>query len=136
MAIDAFVQTLLNADHSLEWMGIVVTHAEGGIATAELDVTANMANGSGIAHGGVVFALADTAFAMAANSVIHGAPTADASIVYLAPGRIGVKLVASAHVTYADARKAIVDVTVSSGERTVAVYRGTARASRPSAPRA
>ena len=130
MAIDVFVQTLLDADQSLGWMGIVVTHAEGGIATAELDVTASMANGSGIAHGGVVFALADTAFAMAANSVIHGAPTADASIVYLAPSRIGAKLVASAHVTYADARKAVVDVTVLSGDRTMAVYRGTARASR------
>jgi len=130
MAIDPFVQNLLDADQSLEWLGISVTHAEGGFATAELRVGPHMGNGHRVAHGGVVFALADTAFAMAANSVLHGAPTADASIVYLAPSPIGEKLIASAQVTYSDQRRAVVDVSVQAGERVVAVYRGTARTAR------
>lgn len=134
MAIDPFIQSLLDADHSLGWLGISVTHAEGGFATAELDVTPNMGNGHRVAHGGVVFALADTAFAMAANSVLQGAPTADASIVYLAPSPIGAKLIASAQVTFLDRRRAVVDVTIRSGDTTVAVYRGTARTMRPSEP--
>ncbi|KAA0962484.1 PaaI family thioesterase [Microbacterium sp. ANT_H45B] len=130
MAIDPFVQGLLDADQSLGWLGIAVTHAEGGFATAELIVSPNMGNGHRVAHGGVVFALADTAFAMAANSVLHGAPTADASIVYLAPSPIGEKLIASAQVTYSDRRRAVVDVTVTASGTTVAVYRGTARTAR------
>lgn len=130
MAIDPFVQGLLDADQSLDWLGIKVTHAEGGHATAELDITANMANGRLVAHGGVVFALADTAFALAANSVLHGAPTADASIVYLAPSPVGEKLIASAEITYVDERRAVVDVSVRTGETVVAVYRGTARTAR------
>ena len=62
-------RSMLAADRSLEGLGIQVLRASEGRATAVLRVTPEMANGHGIAHGGLVFALADTAFAMAANTL-------------------------------------------------------------------
>ena len=60
-------RSMLAADKSLEGLGIQVLSASEGRATAILKVAPEMANGHGIAHGGLVFALADTAFAMAAT---------------------------------------------------------------------
>lgn len=123
---------MLAADRSLEGLGIQVLRASEGRATAVLRVTPEMANGHGIAHGGLVFALADTAFAMAANTFGAGIATAEASISYISPARIADELVASGQVTFHEGRRMIVDVVVRAGERTVAIYRGTGRALRPS----
>ncbi|GAA2137144.1 hydroxyphenylacetyl-CoA thioesterase PaaI [Arthrobacter humicola] len=124
-------RSMLAADRSLEGLGIQVLRAREGRATAALRVTPEMANGHGIAHGGLVFALADTAFAMAANTFGAGIATAEASISYISPARISEELVASAEVTFHEGRRMIVDVVVRAGERTVAIYRGTGRALRP-----
>ncbi len=124
-------RSMLAADRSLEGLGIQVLRASEGRATAVLRVTPDMANGHGIAHGGLVFALADTAFAMAANTFGAGIATAEASISYISPARISEELVASAEVTFHEGRRMIVDVVVRAGERTVAIYRGTGRALRP-----
>ena len=121
---------MLAADRSLEGLGIQVLRASEGRATAVLRVTPEMANGHGIAHGGLVFALADTAFAMAANTFGAGIATAEASISYISPARISEELVACAEVTFHEGRRMIVDVVVRAGERTVAIYRGTGRALR------
>ena len=124
-------RSMLAADRSLEGLGIQVLRASEGRATAVLRITPGMANGHGIAHGGLVFALADTAFAMAANTFGAGIATAEASISYISPARISEELVASAEVTFHEGRRMIVDVVVRAGERTVAIYRGTGRALRP-----
>lgn len=134
MTIDDPARSMLDADRSLERLGVTVKGASGGRAVAHLIVTPEMANGHGIAHGGFVFSLADTAFAMAANTLGEGIATADASITYLTPARVGEKLVAAAEVTFNEGRRVIVDVTVRAGGRTVAIYRGTGRALRPTAP--
>ena len=124
-------RSMLAADRSLDGLGIQVLRASEGRATAVLRVTPEMANGHGIAHGGLVFALADTAFAMAANTFGAGIATAEASISYISPARISEELVASAEVTFHEGRRMIVDVVVRAGERTVAISRGPGRALRP-----
>ena len=124
-------RSMLAADRALEGLGIRVLNASEGRATAVLTVSPQMANGHGIAHGGFVFALADTAFAMAANTFGAGIATAEASISYISPARISEELVACAEVTFHEGRRMIVDVVVRAGERTVAIYRGTGRALRP-----
>lgn len=97
-----FVAAMLAANRSRDRLGISGADTEPGRAAAELTVEPDMVNGLGLAHGGLVFALADYAFACAANSVIPGAATTEAQISFLAPGR--------------------------AGERTVALFRGTGRA--------
>ena len=76
-----------------------------------------MVNGHAIAHGGLVFALADTAFACACNS--FGPPTvaAAAEIVFVSPGRLDDELVAEAELRTQFGRTGIYDVTVRRGRR-------------------
>ncbi|MCG2621983.1 hotdog fold thioesterase [Arthrobacter sp. I2-34] len=128
--IDEPARSMLAADQSLERLGVTVEGASGGRAVAVLDVAPEMANGHGIAHGGFVFSVADTAFAMAANTLGASIATADASISYLSPAHVGERLIAEAKVAFNEARRVIVDVIVRAGDRTVAVYRGTGRALR------
>ena len=59
---------ILKDDFASEWMGIRVRKAEPGDVIIEMDLRQEMLNGFGIAHGGMVFAFADTAFALACNN--------------------------------------------------------------------
>jgi acyl-CoA thioesterase len=88
------------------------------------------ANGHGMAHGGLVYTLADTAFACAANSQAPGSVTAAASIIYITPARVGEELVAEAKVHYAGDRQSVIDVTVRCDGRVVAEFRGRSARSR------
>lgn len=125
--IDENVQRMLAADQAGERLGIVVTQASAGAATAQLVVTEDMANGIGVAQGGFVFALADQAFACAANSVAERVATADASISFVAPARLRDQLKAVATVSYSDQKRVDVDVVVRSESRVIALFTGTAR---------
>ncbi len=132
--IDEFVQGMLADDKSTEAVGIEILSATNGAAAARLVVTATAANGHGICHGGIVYFLADTTFAVAANSLMPGTATTDASIVYFSPARVGEVLVAEAQVRHTTRRQSLVDVTVRCRERLVAEYRGRgALLPRPSA---
>jgi acyl-CoA thioesterase len=122
--VDAVV-AMLAADSSLAGLGIEVVHAADGVALARMPVGPDRTNGHGIVHGGLVYALADTAFACAVNSRLPGSVTASASIVYLSPSHVGEELTAEAVVRHAGRRRSIVDVTVHSGDRVIAEYRGT-----------
>jgi len=118
------VQQMLAADRSSALLGIHVLSAQAGRAVAAMTVPREGTNGHGIAHGGLVFALADTAFACAANSQAPGSATAAASIVYVGPAQVGDELTAEAQVRHAGERQSLVDVTVRCGERVVAEFRG------------
>jgi acyl-CoA thioesterase len=132
--IDDAVRALLAGDESLAPFGLEVVSAQAGAARVRLTPRASFANGHGIVHGGLLYALADTAFACAANSVVPGTVTTSASITYLRPARVGEGLVADAVVRHARGRQCLVDVTISSGDRVVAEYRGHGLAPRePSA---
>lgn len=122
--IDEFVQEMLAIDRSTSTLGIELLSAAEGVAFARLTVASSAANGHGIGHGGIIYALADTAFACAANSVLPRTATADASIVYLSPVRVGEVLLAEARVRHHTSRQVFADVTVRSGDRLVADYRG------------
>ena len=50
-----------------EWMGIEVLRLDDGHATIRMTLRQEMMNGFGMAHGGMIFAFADTAFALACN---------------------------------------------------------------------
>jgi acyl-CoA thioesterase len=102
---------------------------EVGRATVRMGVTAAMVNGHDIAHGGFVFALADSAFALACNS--HGPVTVAAAcdITFVASARLGEMLVAEAVERARFGRSGLTDVTVrteSSGQ-VVGEFRGRSR---------
>jgi acyl-CoA thioesterase len=128
--IDPFILELTSDEPALDWFGLTIEEAHDGQATVTVTVGPQHVNGHRFAHGGVVFTVADQAFAMAANTVLRHAATADASIQYLAPTHIGEMLTATARTSFCDGRRAVIDVDVTTDGRTVALYRGTARAAR------
>lgn len=107
-----------------------VAHEDGlGRAIARMRVTETMVNGHDICHGGYLFTLADSAFALACNA--HGRTTVAAAcdITFTAPARLGDVLQAEARERTAYGRSGITDVTVSRvGDGVVvAEFRGRSR---------
>lgn len=128
--IDPFILTLTSDEPVLDWFGLTIEEAHDGIAVVSLTVGAEHVNGNRMTHGGVIFAVADQAFAMAANTVLPYAATADASIQYFAPTGADDVLIATARTSFRDERRVVIDVDVTANERTIAVFRGTARTTR------
>jgi acyl-CoA thioesterase len=115
---------MFQADLASRALGIELVEAEGGRAVARMRIGEAMVNGHGIAHGGYVFLLADTAFALACNS--HGPMTvaAGAEITFVAPTRLGDMLTAHAEERTRYGRNGIYDITVRRGDEVVAEFRG------------
>jgi acyl-CoA thioesterase len=81
-------------------------------------------NGHGICHGGLIFSLADTAFACACNSWGPVTVAAGADIVFVAPARRGDVLTAEARMRARYGRSGVYDVTVTRGDQLIAEFRG------------
>ena len=113
-------------------LGIELVDVAPGRARLRMRVTSAMVNGHAIAHGGLVFTLADSAFAVACNT--HGVVTvaAGADITFVAPARLGDVLVAQAQEQTRYGRSGVTDVRVArtgpDGEELVALFRGRSRA--------
>lgn len=108
--------------------GIVLEAARAGYAKISLLAAPDMLNGHGSVHGGVIFTLADTAFAYACNSSNELAVASQASIAFLTPGREGEVLTAEAVEQAVAGRSGAYVVTVTGAEgRVVAVFQGLSR---------
>ena len=128
------VETMLESDAALRMFGIELVDYGDGWARAQMTVRNDMVNGHGICHGGVIFALADTAFAYACNSWGPVTVAAGAEIAFIAPGRSGDLLIAEARVRARYGRSGIYDVTVSRGKELVAEFRGRSHEMRERRP--
>jgi acyl-CoA thioesterase len=119
------VDTLYAVDPAAQALGIEVLDVAPGRARLAMTVRADMLNGHGICHGGILFALADTACAYASNSHGEAMVAAGASIEFLEPARGGERLIATASETSRSGRHGIYDVVISkaSGEP-LAHFRG------------
>jgi acyl-CoA thioesterase len=115
-------------DATSQRLGMVIEHIAPGEATLSMHVTEMMINGHGLAHGGFVFALADSAFAFACNGYNQRTVGHQAAITYVAPARLGDRLTAVAKELARQGRGGIYDVRVTNerGER-VAEFRGHSR---------
>jgi acyl-CoA thioesterase len=92
-----------------------------------MTVKPDMVNGQGIAHGGFIFTLADSAFAFACNSHNERVVAAQGSITFIKPGKLGDRLVATASEISRSGRSGIYDVHVAVGEVVIAEFRGHSR---------
>ncbi|HEY0717099.1 MAG TPA: hydroxyphenylacetyl-CoA thioesterase PaaI [Streptosporangiaceae bacterium] len=121
-------EAMFAGDVASRALGMELVQAAEGAAVVRMRVTGQMVNGYGIAHGGYLFMLADTAFACACNS--HGVVTvaAGAEISFVASARLGDELVATAAMRTRYGRNGIYDVTVRRGDEVIAEFRGRSRA--------
>lgn len=105
--------------------GIVIEEARAGYARLSMRVRPDMLNGHGIVHGGMVFALADTAFAYVCNGRNEKTVAAQASIVFLGSAEEGETLIAEAEEAATAGRSGVTRVTVrTSTGRPIAEFTG------------
>ena len=108
--------------------GVEIEEAREGYARVSMTIRADMLNGHGSAHGGMIFALADTAFAYVCNGANHASVAAQASIVFLDKVKKGETLIAEATEVAREGRAGVTRVPVRSGDgRAIAEFTGYSR---------
>jgi acyl-CoA thioesterase len=108
--------------------GIEIEEAREGYARVAMVLRPDMLNGHGTAHGGMIFALADSAFAYACNSRDAKTVAAQASIVFLDAARDGERLTAEARETALTGRSGVYHVAVRGADgRVIAEFQGYSR---------
>ncbi|HUH53053.1 MAG TPA: hydroxyphenylacetyl-CoA thioesterase PaaI [Microbacteriaceae bacterium] len=116
---------MAQTDHTKDFLGIEIVELERGSATLTMQVRPEMANGFGITHGGMVFSLADTAFAYACNEGDKQVVASGAEITFTRASRAGDLLTAKARRRWLSGRNGLYDVSITdqNGE-TIAEFRG------------
>ena len=121
-------QAMWANDNASSWLGMELIAVDEGCAILSLTVEKHHANGHGICHGGITFALADSAFAFACNSRNQSTVAQHNVISYTAPAKIGERLTATAIEVSLNGRSGIYDVKVTNPNRqVVAELRGFSR---------
>lgn len=118
-------------DHAAQALGIKLDAIGAGTATMSMMVRPDMIQGHGTCHGGIIFSLADTAFAYACNSRNMVTVAAGCNIEFLLPAYAADALTAIAGEVATSGRNGIYDVLVCNqhGE-TIATFRGKSVATR------
>ena len=121
------VQTgMYENDAFSKWLGIELINIRRGYAKIKMTVREEMTNGFKIAHGGITYSLADSAFAFASNSWGEQAVSIETSISHTKPVQIDDVLTAETSMKNKSKRLAIYNVTVTNqDEKVVALFKGT-----------
>jgi acyl-CoA thioesterase len=128
----AAVAALHAGDAASRALGIEILSVAPGCVSVAMTVRADMLNGHGTCHGGMLFSLADSAFAFACNSRGEAMVAAGASIEFLSPAALHERVIARATETSRSQRHGIYDVVLAgrSGEA-IAHFRGRCARLRP-----
>jgi acyl-CoA thioesterase len=120
------VAGMLERDEFSRWLGVELVELSDGRCVLQMRVRGDMVNGFGVAHGGIVFSLADSAMAFACNVGANVTVAVDNSISYPAAIRVGDELLATAERESRSRKLAYYRVVVrrQDGE-IVALFRGT-----------
>lgn len=130
MTAQRCAETMLARDKSTRAMGITIEIIEPGKAAAAMTVRDDMINGFDVIHGGLTFALADTAFAFACNSYDELTVAASAQIEFLRPAVVGDELRAVAIEDHRGRRSGYYTVDVrNQRDELIALFRGRSAAS-------
>ena len=123
----ACADAMWKEDGASQGLGMEIVAIEPGAAVLAMTIRPDMVNGHGIAHGGFIFTLADSAFAFACNSYNERTVAAQCNISFIRPGKLGDRLVATAREISRTGRSGIYDVRVSVDDITIAELRGHSR---------
>lgn len=127
MADEHPARVMWAADSASRMLGMEVEHLGEGEASVSMLVREDMVNGHDLCHGGLIAALADSAFALACNSRGTVTVAAGFEVDFLEPARLGQVLRAEAREVVVRGRSGIYDVTVRAGDTVVALFRGRSR---------
>jgi acyl-CoA thioesterase len=121
----AVKDSLYARDHASNMLGIQVDDIAPGFARCSMTVRQDMVNGHDTCHGGLIFTLADSAFAFACNACNRATVALGAQISFTAPARLGDVLVATATEQSRTRRTGVYDVKIVTRDgRDIALFRG------------
>jgi acyl-CoA thioesterase len=123
----ACAEAMWKEDDASKGLGMEILRITPGEAVLSMTIKPQMVNGHGIAHGGFIFTLADSAFAFACNSHNERAVAAQCNISFIRPGKLGDRLVATAREISRTGRSGIYDVRVTVDDVAIAELRGHSR---------
>lgn len=120
------VDKMLETDYFSQWMGVKIVDVKEGYSKIQMTLRKEMLNGFGVAHGGITFSLADSAFAFACNSDGKITLALDVSISFPKPGKEGDILTAEAKLVNKTNRTGLYMVEVrNQNNDLVALFKGT-----------
>lgn len=129
------VRPMMQRDAASAMLGMRVVADEPGHAVVEMTVRDDMLNGFAITHGGLVFTLCDTAFAIACNETDEVTVASGGDISFLASTTVGDVLTATATRRTRSGRTGVYDVTVHDQHGSViAEFRGRSVTTRRTPP--
>jgi phenylacetic acid degradation protein PaaD len=114
-------------DRASQALGMKLDSVGPGRATLSMTVRDDMTNGHGIAHGGFIFALADSAFAFACNTYNVRTVAQSCDILFVTAARTGDVLTATAAERHRYGRNGLYDIRVTRGDDVIAEFRGRSR---------
>jgi len=118
-------RTMWAGDKASKALGMKVEIRDVGSATASMTVREDMVNGFDVCHGGLLFALADTAFAFACNAYDRKTVAASGNIEFLRPAKLGDQLRAVAAEEHRGRRTGYYKVRIDNQDgELVALFRG------------
>ncbi len=125
---DAVGRHMFARDNCAQALGMRLEEIRPGYARMSMAVRDDMTNGHKIAHGGMMFTLADASFAYACNAYNHPAVAAGCDIVFPAAAKAGDLLTAVCEEKHMRGRSGVYDVTITNQDgEVVALFRGHAR---------
>ena len=129
-------ELMWSADAASRALGMHLDDVGPGFSRVSMRVRPDMVNGWDLCHGGLISALADSAFALACNTRGTVTVAAGFQVDFLEPARLDDLLVAEAREVALRGRSGVYDVTVRCGEAVVAEFRGRSRSLGRPIPRA
>jgi len=108
----------------MDYLGVRLVECAEGYGKVAIRVGPHHLNAQGSAHGGVILALADGAFAVSTATVAPRGVGAQVNLHHIAPAQEGDELVAESRVIHPGRRSIVVEVNVSNGNGKL-VARGT-----------
>ena len=122
----AIIHQMMEKDAFSQWLGIEHLEGSTGYSRVKMVVRPEMVNGFGIAHGGITYSLADSAFAFASNSQGRKAVSIETSISHIAAVHIGDTLIAVAKQESLTHRIGVYTIEITNQEgKKVAHFKGT-----------
>jgi acyl-CoA thioesterase len=120
------VNKMYAKDGFSQWLGVRIDKIEIGYCKLSMTIRPEMTNGFGIAHGGISFSFADSAFAFASNSHGYHAVSIETAISHTKAIKIGDAITAEAILKSRGKKLGIYDVTIKNqNDEIVALFKGT-----------
>jgi acyl-CoA thioesterase len=122
---DIVFQGMYGKDAFSKWLGIEIVQLDLGYCKCSMTIREEMTNGFGMAHGGITYALADSAFAFASNSRGKHAVSIETSIAHTKSLFPGMRITAEAKEIFRNNKLGNYDVQVFYNDKIVALFKGT-----------